>query len=143
MVIRRKFVFFRRTRFAIRNHFGHGNSVTNTTSVSVTNTYAGTGSYTATLTVTGAGGSSTTNGLISIAAYPKPRISSMAPSGASIVFSGTNCPSGVQYRILSSTNLSGSANWVPVTTNDFLSDGSFSYMVSKTNPAAFFRLVSP
>jgi len=35
------------------------------------------------------------------------------------------------------------ASWQPVATNNFLSNGTFSYTNSTVNPAAFFRLVSP
>jgi hypothetical protein len=58
--------------------------------------------------------------------------------------SGTNCPIGVPYRILNSTNVAlPLANWQPVFTNTFLNDGSFAYTNSITNTAGFFQLVSP
>jgi hypothetical protein len=67
-------------------------------------------------------------------------------SGGRLVFSGTNCPAGAQYRILTSTNVAWPlSSWIPVVTNTFLGNGSYSYTNSNstTNPAAFFRLVSP
>lgn len=125
-------------------NFGNGASVTNTSNVSPNNIYATGGPFTVTLTVSGPGGSSSTNGLISIAAYPTPKISSLTSSAGFILFSGTNCPAGVQYRILTQTNVAKPlSSWIPVTTNTFLSNGSFSYSNPKTNPAAYFRLVSP
>jgi len=124
--------------------FGNGASVTNTSNINATNTYVAGGPFTVTLTVSGPGGSSSTNGLISIAAYPTPKISSLTSSAGFIVFSGTNCPAGVQYRILTQTNVAKPlSSWIPVATNTFLSNGSFSYSNPKTNPAAYFRLVSP
>jgi len=124
--------------------FGNGASVTNTSNINATNTYVAGGPFTVTLTVSGPGGSSSTNGLISIAAYPTPKISSLTSSAGFIVFSGTNCPAGVQYRILTQTNVAKPlSSWIPVATNTFLSNGSFSYSNPKTNPAAYFRLVTP
>lgn len=124
--------------------FGDGQSVTNTTSASVNHTYTAAGSYTVTLTVTGPGGSNASTQTGYIVASPKPTIGNVIRSGGNLVFSGTNCPAGVQYRILTSTNVAlPVASWQPVATNNFLSNGTFSYTNSTVNPAAFFRLVSP
>jgi PKD repeat protein len=126
-------------------NFGNGTIITNTTSSNVTNTYAA-GSYTVTLTVTGAGGASTNVQTSYIVASPRPTIGNVTLSGGRLVFSGTNCPAGAQYRILTSTNVAWPlSSWIPVVTNTFLGNGSYSYTNSNstTNPAAFFRLVSP
>jgi hypothetical protein len=66
-------------------------------------------------------------------------------SGGNLILSGTNGPAGQPYRILSSTNVAlNVTNWLPVWTNVFASDGSYSYTNSPlTNKATFFRLVSP
>jgi PKD repeat protein len=124
--------------------FGDGQSVTNTSSASVNHTYTAAGSYTVTLTVTGPGGSNASTQTGYIVASPTPTIANVIRSGGNLVFSGTNCPAGVQYRILTSTNVAlPVASWQPVATNNFLSNGTFSYTNSTANSAAFFRLVSP
>jgi PKD repeat protein len=125
-------------------NFGDGQSVTNTSSASVNHTYAAAGSYTVALTVTGPGGSNASTQTGYVVASPRPTIGNVIRSGGNLVFSGTNCPAGVQYRILTSTNVAlPVASWQPVATNNFLSNGTFSYTNSTVNPAAFFRLVSP
>jgi len=86
-----------------------------------------------------AGGSSTTTVANYIVASPAPTISSILSAG-NLVLSGANCPAAAPYRILCSRDL---VNWFPVTTNVFLSDGSFSCFVGATNAASFFELVSP
>jgi PKD repeat protein len=125
--------------------FGDGHSVTNITSVNVTNIYAAAGTYAVTETVTGAGGASTNKLTGYITAYATPKLSSATLPGGKFVLSGTNAPAGVQYRILSATNLTEPlTSWKPVLTNTFLSNSSFAYTNgSPTNAAAFFRLVSP
>jgi hypothetical protein len=62
-----------------------------------------------------------------------------------LILSGAGGVSGVQYRILTTTNLSlPRASWSPVYTNVFMPDGSYSYTNSTlTNGASFFQLVSP
>lgn len=122
-------------------NFGNGTIITNITGLDVTNTYATAGNYTVTLTVNGPGGSSTNILANYIVASPTPELGSLTSSGGNLVFSGSNCPVGIQYRILSSTNL---VSWTPVFTNTFASNGSFAYTnsISKTNNA-YFVLVSP
>jgi len=126
-------------------NFGDGHSVTNTTSVSVTNTYASAGSYTVSLTVTGPNGNnalSKTNYIVVSSGTP-PAFASVNFSSGNLVISGTNGTSGTQYRILMATNIS-SGTWVPVFTNQFLGNGSFSYTNHPaTSGAGFFRLVTP
>lgn len=124
-------------------NFGNGTIVTNTTDASVTNTYTRAGDYTVTLTVTGPGGSSTVTVANYIVASPTPQVNAIL-SGGNFVLSGTNSPAGVQYRILTSTNVAlPLSDWQPVATNAFSSTGTFNYTNSTTNAASFFRLVSP
>jgi hypothetical protein len=73
---------------------------------------------------------------------PRPSLG-FSLSGTNLLFSGASGVPFAQYRILSSTNLT-STNWVPVYTNTFGANGSFSYTNSPlTNLAKFFELVSP
>lgn len=126
-------------------NFGDGRSATNTTSGDVNHTYAAAGSYTVTLTVIGPGGTDTKTEAAYVTALAVPRIGITVSTGGNLVFSGTNVPAGVQYRILTSTNVAAPlANWAPIATNTFPSNGGFSYtnlISGKGN--AFFRLVSP
>ena len=126
-------------------NFGDGQTVTNSTSASVNHTYATGSSYTVALTVKGAGGSNTKTQTGYVVTSSAPTIGSVTLSGGQLVFGGTNCPAGVQYRILTSTNVTlPLASWTPVATNMFPSDGSFSYTnLPAGQSAAFFRLVSP
>ena len=125
-------------------NFGDGNLVTNSTGGNTTNSYAASGNYTVTLIVNGPAGSSTNILSSYIRTYPKPQIIAPSLSAGKLVFNGTNCPTGVQYRILTTTNLAqASVNWVPVYTNTFTGVGGFSYTNSMTNAGAYFRLISP
>jgi PKD repeat protein len=118
-----------------------GASVSN----SVSNTYTNAGAYTVQLIVTGAGGSGTNTQVNYIVVKPKPTLGKPVFSGGNFVFGGTNGPAGVQYRILTSTNVAlPLASWTPVLTNVFANDGSYGYTNSApTNKASFFLLVSP
>ena len=61
-----------------------------------------------------------------------------------MVLSGTNCPPGVQYRILTATNVAlPLGSWQPVVANVFKNDGTYAYTNQNSGPTAFFRLVSP
>jgi PKD repeat protein len=125
--------------------FGNGTLITNTTAGNVTNIYAASGSYTVSLTVNGAGGSSTNTLTGYLTASLTPSLGGVIRSGGNLVFGGSNCPAGVQYRILSATNVATAlTNWVPVWTNTFLGNGTFTYTnTSTTNSASFFRMISP
>ena len=126
-------------------NFGDGNSVTNTSSANVNHAYATAGTYTVSLTVKGAGGSNTNTQPGYVVVYPKPVIGTTKFSSGSLILSGTNGVPGAQYRIKTSANFTNSlANWTPVWTNVFGSNGSFSYTNSTpTNSASFFIMVSP
>jgi PKD repeat protein len=124
--------------------FGDGQSVTNGSNASVNHTYTAPGNYTVTLTVTGAGGSNTDAMTAYVIVSSKPQIGSVKFSSGQLVLSGTNCPPGVQYRILTSTNLSlPLASWTPVVTNTFSGNGTYAYTNAISKPTGFFRLVSP
>ena len=129
--------------------FGDGN-VANLSGASagnnVTNIYNTAGTpYTVRLIVSGAGGSSTNTQTAYITVKPKAVIGQPVLSGGSLILSGANGPAGQPYRILSSTNVAlNVTNWVPVYTNVFAPDGSYSYTNTPlTNVQSFFRLVSP
>ena len=125
-------------------NFGDGNTINNSANSNVTNTYGTAGNYTVSLTVTGPGGTNTSTLAGFVVASLTPVIGYVTLTSGQLVFGGTNCPAGVPYRILTSTNVAlPLASWQPVVTNTFLGDGSYSYTNSKSGSAAFFRLVSP
>jgi hypothetical protein len=64
-------------------------------------------------------------------------------SGGNFIFSGSNGPAGSNYVVFTSTNIAAPvANWTPVSTNMFDSNGAF-HVTNAVNPAAgqsFFLL---
>lgn len=125
-------------------NLGDGTTVTNTSNASVTHTYATAGSYTVSLTVTGPGGANTGTQTGYIVASATPTIGSAIYANGEFVINGLNGPAGVQYRILTSTNLTlPLAEWKTLVTSTFASNGSFSYTNATTNATSFFQLVSP
>jgi PKD repeat protein len=126
--------------------FGNGNVATNTTGANVTNTYAAAGTYTVILTVSGPGGNSTNTQAAYIVARPRTVLGRpVLLGGTNFIFSGTNGPAGVQYRILATTNVAQAlTNWTPVYTNVFAPDGSYTYTnTPATGKSRYFILVSP
>lgn len=124
-------------------NFGNGTIITNTTAGNVTNIYTMAGSYTVTLTVYGPGGSGSYTVANFIVTSPTPKINFADVSGK-LVFTGMNCPSGVQYRILTATNIATALPlWKPIYTNTFGSNGSFAYTNTPGSTNSFFVLVSP
>jgi PKD domain/Bacterial Ig domain/Right handed beta helix region len=124
--------------------FGDGNTINNSANSNVTYTYAAAGNYTVSLTVSGSGGTNTSTLAGFIVASPMPVIGNVTLTSGHLIFGGTNCPAGVPYRILTSTNVAlPLASWLPLATNTFLGDGSYSYTNPNSGAAAFFRLVSP
>jgi len=83
---------------------------------------------------------------ISLAYVPAapPIITGVSHGSSNISFSGTNGTPLITYRILSATNLIN-PRWFPVWTNSFDASGNFnsSIPVDFSNPAAFYRLVTP
>jgi len=127
-------------------NFGNGVIITNSTGANVTNTYSAAGTYTVTLTVYGPGGSSMVTVANYIVTSPTPKFAPLVSiSGGKVVIGGSNCPVGLQYRVLTTTNVAlAVSNWIPVLTNTFQANGAFSFTNSTTNPPTlYFRLVSP
>jgi PKD repeat protein len=127
-------------------NFGDGNLITNSSGANVTNIYAIAGVYPVSLTVEGEGGSNLATSNNYIVVKPQAMLGKpVMQGGTSFIFTGTNGPAGVQYRILTATNVAQSlVNWTPVFTNTFNNDGTYGFTnASSTNKARFFRLVSP
>lgn len=76
----------------------------------------------------------------------QPVLGNVSVSGGNIIFSGSNGPAGSNYVVLTSTNLTTPlANWTPVLTNTFDSNGNF-HVTNAINPAAprgFYLLQVP
>jgi PKD repeat protein len=125
-------------------NFGDGFALTTPSTTGASHSYANAGAYTVSLTAFGPGGTNTASRTSYIVASPSPTIGNVVVSGGQFSLSGVNGPAGVQYRILTSTNLASSSGWLPIWTNVFAPDGSYGYTNSwATNSAGFFRLVSP
>lgn len=126
-------------------NFGDGNTLSTNSSINVAHAYAVAGTYTVSLVVSGASGLSTNTQANYIVVNPAPAIGNVVSSGGNLILSGAGGIAGNQYRILNATNLAlPLANWTPVWTNVFASDGSYSYTNSPlTNLASYFRLVTP
>jgi PKD repeat protein len=127
-------------------NFGDGNTLSTSTKGNVSHAYNTVGTYTVSQTVTGSGGlmNSVTN-VSYIVVAPKPAISGVKMSGGSFILSGGGGINGVQYRILTSTNVAlPLSSWTTASTSAFAPDGSYSYTNSSpTNNASFFIMVSP
>jgi PKD repeat protein len=127
-------------------NFGDGNTASlpgSSAGNNVAETYTNAGSYTVQLVVSGAGGAATNTRAGYIVALPLPVLGGVVGINGGLIFSGANGPAGMPYRILAATNLTAPA-WLPIWTNVFAPDGSYGYTNSAlTNPAYFFRLVSP
>jgi PKD repeat protein len=126
-------------------NFGDGNTVTNGSNANVTHAYAAAGTFTVSLKVTGPNGSATNTQINYIVVNPVPTFGNPVLSGGNLILRGTGGTAGVQYRILTSTNVAlPVASWNPVWTNVFAPDGSYSYTNSSLiNTVNFFRLISP
>jgi autotransporter-associated beta strand protein len=75
-----------------------------------------------------------------------PAFSAINLTGGNLVLSGTNGSPGATYQVLSSTNLAlPLANWVPVVTNLFDSNGNFGWTNTPDAgvPQTFYRLFVP
>jgi PKD repeat protein len=127
--------------------FGDGNSVTTNSNASVNHTYGIPGTSTVTLIANGSGGSSTNTKVGYIIVSPKPVFSSTTrlASGVGLALNGNNGPVGLQYRILTSTNMAlPLGSWTPVYTNVFAPNGSYGYTNSSlAGKASYFILASP
>jgi PKD repeat protein len=125
--------------------FGDGTTVTNRSNANVTQVYEAAGTYTVSLMVSGPAGSNTNTQAAYITVSPTPTLVSPVLSGGNLILSGANGTPGAPYRILMTTNLAAPmTGWIPVWTNVFATDGSYSFTNSpQTNAAAFFRLISP
>jgi len=130
--------------------FGDGSSVTNTSNANQGHTYSIAGTNTVSLVVNGPGGSSTNTlaGYIKVVSAKVVFGGSVKPSSfgpGKFGFSGTGGPAGVQYRVLTQTNVTRPlANWTPIYTNTFNSDGSYGYTNSAlVGNQGYLILVSP
>jgi PKD repeat protein len=125
--------------------FGDGHTYTNTVSGTATNTYTTAGTYTVKLAVAGLGGANTNTQTGYVVASATPSLSNLSFNNGTLILGGTNGPVGVQYRILTTTNLTlAITNWTPVLTNTIPVSGIYGYTNHfATNAAAYFRLVSP
>jgi hypothetical protein len=77
---------------------------------------------------------------------PQPVFAGPVVSGANLKLSGGGGAAGASYRLLSSTNVAlPLANWTPVLTNNFASDGSFTNQIpiNATEAHRFYCVVTP
>jgi autotransporter-associated beta strand protein len=126
-------------------NFGDSSSLTTNQKTNVIHNYT-TGTYTNILAAYGYGGTNSATNINNIVVKPLAVLNNpVMIGGTNFAFSGTNGPAGVQYSILTSTNVTmNTTNWTPLVTNSFNSDGSYNYTnMAPTNKAAFFRLKSP
>jgi len=74
-----------------------------------------------------------------------PSLAAPVFTSSNLVLNVTNGLAGNQYRVLSTTNLAlPVADWTPLTTNNFVANGKFSFTNSAANlPQQFFILSSP
>jgi PKD repeat protein len=126
-------------------NLGDGTTITNSSNANISHAYVTVGAYTVSLIVRGAGGSSTNMQTGYVVVSSVPSINHPVLAGANLILTGTGGIANAQYRILSTTNVALSlASWIPVWTNVFAPDGSYSYTNSPlTNAATFFRLATP
>jgi PKD repeat protein len=120
----------------------------NSASNAVTHAWNTNGTYTVQLIVAGPGGLSTNSTTANyIVVKPKAAIGGVnVNGGGSLVFSGTNGPVGVQYRILTTTNVGlALTSWTPVYTNTFgAPNGNYGYTNTPgASASSFYLLVSP
>jgi autotransporter-associated beta strand protein len=89
--------------------------------------------------------STLTNGALRIIAAPRPRINSIAQSGANFIMSGSNGIPNGSYFVLTSTNVSAPlSTWARVTTNFFTPAGTFSFTYAvDTSARHFFAIQLP
>lgn len=86
-----------------------------------------------------------TNGTISVIAM-NPAFNSVNVLGNGFVLSGTGGVWGVNYYVLSSTNLAlPLSNWMRIATNQFNSSGNFNFTngLNTNSPQSFYLLQSP
>ena len=77
---------------------------------------------------------------------PPPLFAQPKVTGGNLVLTGTGGLAGASYRMFTTTNVAlPFANWKPVLTNTFASDGSFSNSIPFTpSPAqSFYHLIVP
>jgi hypothetical protein len=77
---------------------------------------------------------------------PQPHITGIALSGTGLILSGTSGMAGLQFVLLSTTNMAAPLNqWLPVLTNNFDSNGNFIFTnpISANVPKNFYLLQLP
>jgi hypothetical protein len=125
--------------------FGDGHVSTAQNSINV---YSTTGVFSPSLIVTDELGLALAATGPSITVYPPLTLTSMSLSVTNLTLNGTNGISGLNYTVLTSTNVTlPLSQWIPLSTNTWSANGAFS--LTLTNglnppvPGRFFILVSP
>jgi hypothetical protein len=70
----------------------------------------------------------------------------IVPTGNQVIINGAGGLMGVNYRILTATNVASPLiQWTPIATNQFSAGGGFSYtnLIDPSRPATYFRTVLP
>ena len=96
------------------------------------------------VTAVNPGDESTTSLQVTVTPLAGPLISSPTVSNGNLIINGSSGTSDSLYYLLVATNLT-SLQWVPIATNQFDTDGNFSFTnpISTTSPQMFYRLQLP
>jgi T5SS/PEP-CTERM-associated repeat protein len=81
-----------------------------------------------------------------LVAVSQPKFSTISVSGTNVILSGTNGTAGQNYAMLTTTNVATpSSNWVSLVTNQFDSNGNFSFTngIIASERQRYFRIRTP